>query len=515
MQIANGQGSIRGFEDIIDRLRGKGVTLWVEKGALKYRAPKGVLTAEDRHALTRATCATSLLPDGYPRPRNAGSVSLATYRAPLSFTQLEHWSDRRRYGGRPARHIASAIRMRGPLRVKELSESLLEIGLRHDALRTRIVCEGTVPLQEISQMYLPELEVIELSSVSESRRGLELEGQIQRAILDAEDYAKSPLFKAVLVSISETEHVLILALDHMISDLASLQLLRRELFTAYAQLLRERPIDLPRIAMQFPAYASRLRDLSPHTLSRACDRFRSAPRTRFPRAREARLMNKQTDWGSVEFTISRELREELRAWVRTHGTTKVIVMLTVYSALVLRWCGVNETLILFMTDGRMGAEIEHTAGYFAFLLYVKAAIDDETTTIDLLRRVTEEYCSACDEADFGYAFAQVPRPEFTRNASFNWFPSEAAGGHFRTSSPDLGLTCSTVELPSPLAHLLPADQEPLLSFAEKGGEIIGRISYSRTRLSDLDMERFAHNVPNLLIAMLRNSTCRIKDIPVV
>ena len=515
-EIGNGPAIVGDLESFIHDLHRRGVMLWAEQAGLRYRAPKGVLTPEERQALSSANEEIALLLERYRcDPGSDGAVSRCMRRAPLSFTQLEHWRDRLRYAGRPIRHIAAEFHLRGAVRIELLKESVAVAGRRHDALRTRIVsCERTRVAQEVAEEYCPELEVIPLGSVPEGSRGAEVDMQIRHAILDAKDYAVSPLFKAVLLTISPTESILLLAMDHIVSDLASLNILCEEIFTAYTQLLETGKVDLPRVVIQFPDYVTRLHAEPEEKLARAVRRLEAIGRTRFPRSYPENLANDQKGFGIVSFDINNDLEPELRAWAKRQGTTIVIATLAAYAALVLRWCGVGETVVQFMTDGRSTADLGRTIGFLAFPVYVRAALEPRSTFIDFLEVITEEYCRAIDEADFGYASAAAERPEFTVNTGMNWLPERSALGGDALGS---GIAVTRLRSPVELANILlqqvdDYDQEPVVAIWERDNSLGGQLTYVRNRVSESKMMMFATNIVEFLTAMVRTPARRIMDL---
>ena len=517
-EASQDQRAIDSLEAFVQRLCRKGVMLWMEEAGLRYRAPKGVLTAEDRQALSRANEEIGALLERQSRsPHRSSSVTRngGVRWAPLSFSQMAHWYERLRYGGgQPIRHIAAAFRLQGSLRVELLKESVVAVGRHHDALRTRIVHrDGMPPLQEVSERYCSDLDVISLTTVSEAQRSIELDRQIQHAMVDARDYATSPLFKAVLLAIDPSEHVLVLALEHIISDLASLRILFEDIFAAYTQLLDGRPIELPRVPVQFTDHATRLCARSLEVLARVCRRFESSERTRFPRDFGVGPSHSRAGLGAVRFVIDRDLGNELRAWARRHGTTAVIATLTAYAALLLRWCQVSETVILFMIDGRTSADLERTIGFLAFDIYIAVTLGSRSSFLDLLEVVTEGYCTARDDTDFGYARAKSVRPEFTRNPAVNWSPAGAAASGILAFGTEGVLSWSRVKFSDPSVQLATQwDEEPGVILSEQDGNIVGDIFYASNMLSDRSMSRFAANVTEFLTAMIRTPACRVMDV---
>jgi hypothetical protein len=511
--VSYDRSSDESLERLIRQLGQRGVLLWVEGNVLRYRAPKGALTPEERTALSQARgeIVSILARDSPPGVATAIGRHPGTCRAPLSFTQLDRWHTSQEFGGRVVRQVALATRLQGPLRVDLLKESIAAVERRHDALRVRIVLEGARPMQEVVR-HCSELEVIQLSAIPSTQRSAEIQRQIERAIVDGNDYATTPLFKAVLLAIEESEHALVLALDHIISDFVSSSILLEEILTAYAQLLNGDAVDLPSIATQYPDYAARLNAQSEDSFTGPVRRLNHIPRTRFPNDGCVHPSGVETDWDLVRFVISGELRDALRAWAKDHGSTIVLTTLTAYAGLVLRWCKVEETVIQFMIDGRTIDGLERTIGYFAFPLYVRVALDDESTFLDLLRRTTEEYCRAIDEADSGWAIAQVPVPEFTRNTGINWLPGvRATGGVVAACSP-AALVWAPMEFSYPPLQLFESDHEPGVSFQEREEVIVGHVGYRRSRISRATMERFAANIVAFMTALLETPTARVADL---
>jgi acyl carrier protein len=90
--------------------------------------------------------------------------------APLSFAQQRLWFLDRLEPNSSAYNICSARRLKGPLDIGALEQSLNEIVRRHEALRTTFsILEGQ-PVQRISSSLSLALSVIDLSQLPESQR---------------------------------------------------------------------------------------------------------------------------------------------------------------------------------------------------------------------------------------------------------------------------------------------------------------------------------------------------------
>lgn len=523
MKSSNGQVSMESITDVLGYVRKKGVRFWSENGQLHYKAPKGVLTQEEVERLRvsrgqiialleRATAAEAAEPRLEPRPR--------LDRAPLAFSQLAHWHLHELSTRRAIRQIASATRLHGRLNIDALQKSVSEIVRRHDALRTRIVvCDG-IPEQEIAASGDCELTVDDLTALAGSYREVEAHRRIEQLILEPIDVAVDPLLGIRLLRLRDDEHVLIVVMEHMISDGASRSIILRDLFTAYMQALKGGSFSLPAIPVQFADYAVWQRKTQNAWIEKHGaywhEHLRGCQRLRFPEDRNSRIAT-HLGWGTVSLHIGKELKAELREWCRLRRTTLVMSVFTAYVGLVLRWCNVSEAVIQYQSDGRVSPKIENAIGFFASVLYLRIELLEDDNFVDLMNRVTEEYCKAYEHADFYYMAAQVPPAEFTRNTVFNWIPQGSKTDLSGLDGSEDAISCTPVSFVHPMLRKLELnlDYEPSIRLCDTDEAIVGDVHFPLSRFSIHTMERFGRNFLMLIRTLLRQPEGRVKDILLV
>lgn len=504
--------------DIIARVRRKRIRLWVEEGRLRYHAPNGALTHEDLEnlranerylvaLLDRVATGEAEEPRVVPRVRRD--------RAPLAFSQLAHWNLYRLNEHRTGRHLAAASRLRGRLNVLALERSISEVVRRHDALRTNIVVIDGVPTQTVSETRHLPFEVKDLTTLPSNLRENEVQRAIERQQIETIDVGVDSLFVVQLLRLHEQEHVLLVAMEHVISDGGSLSILLREVFTAYAQAVRGIPFSLPEVSLQFSDYAAWQRSTHFCSIEKRIsywhERMASCNRIVFPEDKTLRRDGRR-GLGAVRFQIDRDLQLELREWCRTRQTTLVMGAYTAYVALVLRWCGAPEGVLRCQTDGRFSRMLDNTIGYVAFPLYMRLELLAADTFVDLLNRVTEEYCRAHEHADFSYLEAQVPKPDFTRNARFNWRTQDQRSGYWGFDQWDDAVSWTPVPSEMRAIQDLPIDDDPSLGLWETDGEIHASLVFPLHRFSFEMMERFARNFVVFVKTLLRKPEGRISNV---
>lgn len=517
MNSAESQESMERIADVLGSVRKKGVTLWSSNGQLYYKAPKGTLTQEEIEWLRVSKRQIVALLEGTPgaqttEPRFESRPRLV--RAPLASSQLAHWHLYRLGERRAIRQIASATRLRGRLDVDALRRSFAEIVRRHSTLRTRIVPLEGVPVQEISESGDSEIKIDELTVLSGNNREAEVERLIEQLILEPIDVAVGPLLGVRLLKLRDDEHVLIVAMEHMVSDEYSMNILLRDLFAAYTQALNGCAFSLPAIPVQFADYAVWHRNTQKSWIEKHGsywnERLAGYRRLKFP---EDQSLGAETrlGWGTVPLRIGKSLKAELREWSRLRRTTLVMSIFSAYVGLVLRWCEVSEAVIQYVTDGRVSPKIENTIGYFASVLYLRIGLLESDSFSDLMNRVTDEYCQAYENADFSHIAAQVPRPEFTRNAAFNWIPRGIKIDLSDLPGSEGALACSPVPFVHPMAKKLELDHEPVMLLYDTDDEVVGGMHFPLNRFSVDTMERFGRNFTTFIYALLRQPEERVKD----
>ena len=504
-------------DEVLRAIRGKGAQLWVQDGQLRYRAPRGALEPEDVEALRsfKAQIVALLERSGeapeWPVRDDASSIR----RAPLTFAQLTHWRLYSLGERRAARQIASATRLRGHLNLEAMQKSVDALVARHDALRTRVVLIDGHPVQEVGCTARCVVDVRDLSALPEHRWPSQIGYQIEELILEPIDVAEAPLLGVRLLRLGDCEHVLIVAIEHIVSDGASLGVFMRELFSAYAQVLTSGAIALPPVQLQFPDHALAQERSLQSWLAKHwgfwSERIASMQRLRFPEEPRA-AGPAHAGWGVLPFRIEADTVAQLQEWCRAQRTTLVMGVFTAYVALVLRWCDASDSIVQFQSDGRANPAMENAIGFFAVALYVRTTLRDDDTFVSLMQRLMREYCEAYEHTDSSYLKAQASRPGFSRNTTFNWIASGLPTESTVLDSTGHELACSPIRFVHPLAKRLNVDCEPSMVLSWCGqGEIAGELWFPNGRFTDPGMQRFVDNFLMFIQAMLANTGQRVKD----
>ena len=447
-------------------------------------------------------------------PEPAFARRSAANLVPLTFSQLAHWH-MYKLNERPSFSLVSAaVQLNGPLSLQALQTSLLEMVRRHEALRTRIVVHDGVPMQKVVESVDFSLTCDDLTGLPTSQIESEVRRLTEKYMLDSIAVTGEALFRFRLIRLRDEQHILVLAMEHIVSDGYSINVLLRETLQAYSQAARGCDFVLPTISVQFADYAAWQAGQSNSWMEQHgaywTSRVAGLQRVRFPHERSS--FAEGFGWGIAPFEIAAGLKVQLREWCRSRQTTLVMGIFTAYVGLVMRWCNISKGVILFQTDGRRDSNIENTIGYFASALYVYIELRESDTFGDLLSRVIEEYCQAHGHADHSYMESRVPRPEFTRNTCFNWVPQGEKNTRLEADAQAGSVTAHRLPFEQRVLQNFERDTEPMMGLMDTDEEVACGVYFPLSRFRMETMERFGRNFLACIQALVSQPGKRIRDI---
>src|SRR5205823_2829920 len=188
-------------------------------------------------------------------PRIARSGDL-----PLSFAQQRLWFLDSLQPGNTGYNLLFGARLKGRLNEEALLRSLQEITRRHEILRTTFHDSDGVPHQRIAENFEFPVEKIDLRALKESARQEQMLRQKRELAEWPFDLRNGPLARAKMIWHAECEHLLIIALHHIVCDGWSIGLLISELKQLYEAYSEGKPSPLADPEIQYADYAAWQRD---------------------------------------------------------------------------------------------------------------------------------------------------------------------------------------------------------------------------------------------------------------
>ena len=493
-------------------LRIRGIRIWSDDGRLRYQAPKGLLTQNDVEELRAAKVDLIELLQQASSDDVVGqqiTTRLPSDPVPLTFSQ-QLWWNCLQLGRRPSmRSVAGALHLTGPLSVKCLRECFSELVRRHESLRTRIVAADGVPWQVVDEPTEYRLETSDIGRSSHEEQAVQIRELVERMVHEPFSVATGPLFAASLIKLGDEEHVLVVAMDHMISDAASLGIVWHEILAMYAQSIRGLPCSLPQKPIQFADYALWQQRANQFWEKQHGaywkKRLAGAARAR-PLQSDAMPRTGRVAWRRQPVRFTENLSEGLRTLCREKKTSIAMITFAAYTAFLLRRCAVTDLAIVFITLGRPHPKLESTIGYFGTSLFLRVEIPAGENFLDFIDRVTDEYSRAYQHSDCGRVAAEMPTPEFAWNPRFNWIPDELTVG-VGGDSDGLDLSARLKIQPYEL-EVLPRDDiewdgELEMVACEVKNGVSGFLAYRADRFAAPSIERFVRSFESFTEQLVR------------
>src|SRR5579862_1099648 len=193
-------------------------------------------------------------------PRAAAAAAAAAERSglpPCTFAQERLWFLDQLSGPTGAYNMPLGTRIRGRLDVDALERSIREVVRRHSALRTTFAAEAGKPYLVVSDEPRFDFEQLDLSAESDPEAAVQQ--AVDSFVSTPFDLERGPLVRALLVRVTESDHVLELVFDHTVCDGWSHVVIFDELGTLYDGYRRGEDPRLPPPELQYDDHARRER----------------------------------------------------------------------------------------------------------------------------------------------------------------------------------------------------------------------------------------------------------------
>jgi amino acid adenylation domain-containing protein len=456
---------------------------------------------------TRRTASSLQAPPLRPVPRDR-AIS-------LSYPQRRLWFLEQLKFSRHAYHLLEVLRLRGPLQAAALEQSLQEMTWRHEVFRTTFVNTGEQPLQVIGPKTTFPLPVIDLRGLPESKREVQVRTLAQTEVRRPFDLAQGPLIRATLVRLSHVEHVLLLAMHHIVSDGWSHDVFWRELGVLYESFTAGKPSPLPALSIQYMDFTHwqqqwlqgeildtqlgywkrQLAGVS--MLQLPTDHPRPAVQT-FRGARHS-------------LTLSPRLTRALKTLSQQQGVTLFMTLLATFQTLLYRYTRQDDIAVGTLIANRNRVEIEGLIGFFVNTLVLRTEVSGDLTFRELLDRVRGVALGAYEHQDVPYEkLLEALRPprDLSRNPLFQVM---CVLHNTPQQAPALpGLTVEPLEIDPGTARF-----DVSLEFRDTPEGLRGRFEYSTDLFEAATIARMAGHLRTLLEGIVADPEQHLSQLPLL
>ncbi|QSQ14850.1 MupA/Atu3671 family FMN-dependent luciferase-like monooxygenase [Myxococcus landrumensis] len=383
-------------DELVADLSRQGVTLWAEGERLRYRAPKGALSAESLALLTTHKAALVR----HLRQLEADGETVH----PLSHGQQALWFVAQLAPDSAAYNTALTLRIAAEVDVPALRRACQRLVDRHGVLRTTFASHQGQPVQRVrregtvhfEQALVPDLEPEALRE------------QVSRAYAAPFDLERGPLMRVRLFSRSPREHVLLLAIHHIVYDGWSLIILGEELLChLYAAEKEGLPASL---AVPQASYVDYVRWQAEMLAGAAGQRLwdywskqlaGTLPALELPFAKPRPSV--QTFAGaSVPVALRGTLPRRLRTLCEQEGVTLYTLLLGAFMVLLHRYSGQDDILVGSPTLGRTQPQFAKVVGNFMNMMVLRGDLSGDPGFRDFLSRLRTTVLGALAHQDLPF-----------------------------------------------------------------------------------------------------------------
>jgi amino acid adenylation domain-containing protein len=435
--------------------------------------------------------------------------------AQASFQQERLWLLHELDPSSAGMNISAAVRLTGRLNVAALEQALGELVHRHESLRTTFALGATCLAQVIAPTSAFFLPVEDLGNLPEENRAAIVGARVREATVCAFDLRRGPLFRARLLRCGEREHVLVVALHHIIADGWSIGVFTGELGALYGAFAAGKVSPLQPLPARYRDYAAWQRKTLGAARLRAgldywLERLRDLPALELPTDRRRLVRPGPIIGGRCPISFPRELCEKLRRLGEAEGATLAMGVLASFQALLHRYTGQSDIAVGIPVANRTHADLEGLIGFFVNMLVIRTDCGGRPSLRELVRRVRDETLAAYDWQDIPF---QLIVDEVNPQRHANRHPLFQVSLAFQNTP--------RVDLVLPELALSRVDEDQTARFdlevflSEAEGRLGGDIAYDQRLFDAETVARLAGNWRNLLGAAVQSPETAVALLPLI
>jgi aspartate racemase len=418
--------------------------------------------------------------------------------------------------GLSAYNIPAAVRLKGPLNLAALEQSLNEVVKRHESLRTTFGKVDGRPTQVIAPTLTIKLPVVDLRKLPASERETEVRRLVTAEAQRPFDLSQGPLVRGTVLRPGDEEHVGLLTMHHIVSDGWSTGILVREVATLYLAYCAGGSSPLPALPIQYADFAHWQRQwLQGEVLETQIAYWKKqlagAPTVIDLPTDHPRPAVQSFRGAHQSLVLPKHLQQGFNALSRQEGVTQFMTLLAAFKVLLYRYTSQDDLIVGTPIANRNRLETEGLIGFFVNALVLRTDLSGNPSFRELLRRVREVCLGAYGHQDLPFdrlvEELHVKR-DLSRNPLFQVMFVLHNASLRAVELP--GLTLSPVEGDSETAHF---DLTLQILDTEQG--LTAAFVYNTDLFEAGTIARMLGNFQTLLEAMVADPEQRLSDLPLL
>lgn len=336
----------------------------------------------------------------------AGAGEEIALMLPVSFAQERMWILSLAAPDSSTFNMGATLALDGLLDADLLQSCFKDLVGRHEILRTSFQDVDGVLKQIIHSDVDFALERSAIDQLDDNERERRITSVVAETIGRAWDLTRAPLIRAHLIATGPDQHVLVMAMHHIVSDGQSFANIQRELWESYSRLRQGERATLADPDLQFADYADWQRNWVTSEAAEAQRAFwrgtlsGQLPVLDFP-------LDHAPSFGGdgrgevLEVPLAGDLEAKLRKRVADENCTMFAVTAAAFAALLSRYSGQYDILFGSPIANRT-AETETMIGPFSGPLALRFGLTGESTLSNVLAQVRDGLMDALSNVEYPF-----------------------------------------------------------------------------------------------------------------
>ncbi len=322
---------------------------------------------------------------------------------PLSHSQERVWNVSQLTPDSAVDNVPVALHIIGDFNLEIFKKSVSLLMQRNEILRTVCTIRDRQPTQTVLQDIASQVEVVDLRDLPEDER-------LEAAVSKAKEVSQLPfnltrdiLLRALVFSLKENEHVILLVAHQFVTDGLSFRILLQELSTIYNAVSNDRLTALPESTIQYADFSIWQHQwfansvLEPQVLYWKNQLASSAHQLRLPIYQNCQFPTYKGAYRDIEF--SAEQSNLFRTICREQGVTVFMAFAALFQIILYHYTNEEDICIGTLTSNRNRRETETLIGNFSNNLLLRSRLSSNLSFFDLLAQVRETSLEANKHQD--------------------------------------------------------------------------------------------------------------------
>ncbi|HUB61256.1 MAG TPA: condensation domain-containing protein, partial [Puia sp.] len=297
----------------------------------------------------------------------------------VSHSQLRAWIQHQAQPEKTLYNVAGAYAFDGTLDADRFRRAFRLLVTRHEILRTTFLLVNGEPKQKVNA-YDPAIHEVGLTDLAAEPdpdgAASSIVSDISNTVFDLES---SPLFKAMLIRLSDTRALFAFTMHHIISDAWSMEILTGEMTLLYNTGSLDDSV-LPPLSIQYKEYADwQNKQLTGERLQahRAfwLDQFKDSPATLHLPLDLDRPAHRTSQGISSIVPIDGETRLQLERLGRKVDATLFMTFVALLNIVLAKHSGQNDIILGTPVAGREFPGLENQIGFYINTLPIRMQMD--------------------------------------------------------------------------------------------------------------------------------------------